>query len=167
VNERRQTRRRTIPFLRGGVLRVAGREHIVTIVDLSPEGAFLGTRVDIPPDQPLSLKTVLPRSGRQVVLPCELVWSNSRFDPTTGRPAGMAVRFTHDDPVIRGHLEIFSEEGPFPSPTTVATDRHEYRLIEVAEILADELNRLGRDGWMLAAALPQPQGWRLVLMRRL
>ena len=167
MSERRQSRRRTIPFLRGGVLRVAGREHIVTIVDLSPEGAYLATRVDVPAGQPLSLKAVLPRSGRQVSLPCALVWSNKRFEPGTGRPAGMAVRFLHDDPAVRGHLELFAEEGPFPSAVTAAMDRYEYRLLEVTEIDAEELNRLGRDGWVLSAALPRGKAWRLVLMRKL
>lgn len=167
MSERRQTRRRTIPFLRGGVLQVAEREHIVTIVDLGPDGAFLATRIDIPPGQPLSLKAVLPRTGRQVALPCEVVWSNANFDPATGRPAGMAVRFLLDDPDIRAQLDVFSEEGPFPVPTSVSMDRYEYRLIEVATIEADELNRLGRDGWALSAVLPQGQLWRLVLVRKL
>jgi hypothetical protein len=167
MNDRRQTRRRTIPFLRGGVLQVAEREHIVTIVDLGPEGAFLATRVDVPADQPLRLKTVLPRSGRQVALPCEVVWSNNSFDPATGRPAGMAVRFLLDDPAIRSQLEVFSEEGPFPSPATLSMDRYEYRLIEVTDIDADELNRLGRDGWLLSTALPQGASWRLILLRKL
>ena len=167
MNERRQTRRRTIPFLRGGVLQVAGREHIVTIVDLSPEGAYLATRVDVPAGQSLTLKTVLPRSGQQVSLPCELVWSNKRFEPGTGRPAGMAVRFRHDDPAVRSHLKLFAEEGPFPSAVTAAMDRYEYRLIDVAEIDALELNRLGRDGWVLSTALPQGTSWRLILVRKL
>jgi hypothetical protein len=167
MSERRQSRRRTVPFLRGGVLRVAGREHIVTIVDLSPEGAFLATRIDVPTGQPLSLKTILPGSGSQVTLPCELVWSNAQFEPRTGRPAGMAVRFLHDDPAVRGHLAVFSETGPFPSPSATALDRYEYRLIEVGDVDALELNRLGRDGWMLSEVLPQGTTSRLILMRRL
>lgn len=167
MTERRRVKRRTIPFLRGGVLRVGDESHIVTIVDLSPEGAFLASRLSIELEQPLSLQTILPRTGRQVSLPCELVWNNRRFDPATGRPAGVAVRFKHDDDEVREHLALLSEEGLFPSAVTGAVDRYEYRVIELPHLDSEELNRLGRDGWALAQALAEGQGFRLILLRRL
>ncbi len=167
MTERRQVRRRTIPFLRGGVLQVADRSHIVTIVDLSPEGAYLATRVPVAPGQNTRLKTVLPRSGRQVTLPCEVVWRNDRFDPATGRPAGMAVRFIKADEKVQQHLETLTVEGLLPVATGGTGERFEYRVIDVPALEVAELNRLGMDGWLLTSTLPLESGWRLVLGRRL
>jgi Tfp pilus assembly protein PilZ len=167
MNERRRARRRTIPFLRGGVLHVGQRDHIVAIVDLSPEGAFLATRVEIPQGQEVRLTAVLPRSGRQVTLPCEVVWRNDRFDADTGRPAGMAVRFSGKDEPVRQHLESISEEGLFPLPISATRDRFEYRMVEKADIDLNDLNDLGRDGWALTAAITDGAVCRLVFCRRL
>jgi hypothetical protein len=167
MNERRRVRRRTIPFLRGGVLHVGQTSHIVTIVDLSPEGAFLATRVDVPAREEVRLTTVLPRSGSQVTLPCEVVWRNDRFDAETGRPAGMAVRFVGDTSAGQQPLEAFSTEGLYPLPVTAVRDRLEYRILDKPDLDAEELNQLGRDGWALASVLPAAGRLRLILSRRL
>jgi hypothetical protein len=167
MKERRQVRRRTMPFLRGGVLQVGEREHIVTIVDLSPEGAFLATRVDVRAGKDVALRAVLPRGGRQVTLPCEVVWRNARFDPKTGRPAGMAVRFIGPDDQVRRHLDGLSLEGLYPAAITGTRHRYEYRIIETSDVDVSELNRLGHDGWALATTIPREHGTRLVLYRRL
>jgi hypothetical protein len=167
MTERRRVQRRTIPFLRGGVLNVDGQSHIVTIVDLSSDGAYLATRVDVPEGADLRLTTVLPRSGRQVTLPCEVVWRSERFEADTARPAGMAIRFLRKEPAVHDHLESISAEGLFPAPIGAVRDRLEYRVIEKAEIDVDELNHLGRDGWALATALPAAEVVRLVFYRRM
>ena len=167
MTERRQTRRRTIPFLRGGVLQVGDRSHIVTVVDLSPDGAYLATRVPVAPGQNPRLKTVLPRSGRQVTLPCEVVWRNDRFDPATGRPAGMAIRFIKTDEKVQQHLETLTVEGLLPVATGGNQERYEYRVVDRAAFEVEDLNRLGLDGWQLATAVPLAEGLRLVLARRL
>ncbi len=167
MKERRRVRRRTMPFLRGGVLRVGQRDHIVTIVDLSSEGAFLATRVEIPKGHDVSLTAVLPRTGRQVTLPCEIVWRNDRFDPDTGRPAGMAVRFSGDDDPARKHLETISSQGVFPLPVNSSRDRIEYRMVEKPDLDLNDLNELGRDGWALTAALRDGALCRLVFCRRM
>jgi Tfp pilus assembly protein PilZ len=167
MNERRGVRRRTLPFLRGGVLHVGQRSHIVTIADLSPGGAYLATRVDVPDGEDVRLSTVLPRTGSQVTLPCEVVWRNDRFDPDTGRPAGMAVRFVRNDDTTQQHLESISAEGLFPLPVALARDRIEYRVVEKPELDVEELNQLGRDGWTLASLSPSPERLRLIFYRRM
>jgi hypothetical protein len=169
MKERRQVRRRTMPFLRGGVLQVGDRAHIVTIVDLSPEGAFLATRADVPVVQDLALRTVLPGTGRQVRLPCELVWRSERADPRTGRPAGMAVRFVQPDEQARRRLGAISTEGLYPSAVSRTVDRFEYRILDKdqPELDTEELNSQGHDGWALASVLPREGGLRLVFCRRL
>jgi hypothetical protein len=167
MKERRRSRRRSIPFVRSAVLHVGERRHIVAVSDLGPEGAFLSTRIEIPPDAPLRLRIVLPRDGREVDIPCRVVWRSERFDATTGRPAGIAVRFVRVDPNVARRVEEFAMEGFRPSPEPVPADHFEYRILERAALDADELNRLGLDGWELAAALPAADGVRLVMLRRL
>jgi Tfp pilus assembly protein PilZ len=167
MSERRRSRRRTIPFLRGGVLQVGERSHIVTIVDLSPEGAYLASRVQVAPGRDVRLKTVLPRSGRQVTIPCEVVWRSTRFEPTTGRPAGVAVRFVAKDEKVQRHLETLSDEGLLPLAVSATQERFEYRFVDVPELDLDDLNRMGRDGWALVSTEPQPAGLRLLFRRRI
>ena len=72
--DRRNTRRRTIPNVRSGVLTVGSRKHIVAVVDLSSEGAFLATRAEVSPEEEMTLELMLPRRSRVVRLPCRLVW---------------------------------------------------------------------------------------------
>lgn len=167
MNERRRSRRRSIPFVRSAVLEVDGRSHIVALLDLSPEGAFLSTRTAIDPKQSLCLRIVLPRRGREVALPCELVWRSDRFDPASGRPAGVAVRFHGLDAAVIRRVEEFALEGFLPVPEPVPAAHYEYRVLERKDVDVEELNRLGRDGWKLASALPSASGLRLVLLRRL
>jgi hypothetical protein len=149
------------------VLAAGSREHIVSVTDLSPEGAFLASRVHVDTSQPLRLKMVLPRNGRAVTLPCTLVRQTDRFDPKTGSPAGIAVRFKGLDAAAIRMLEEFAMEGFLPVVEPRPPGHFEYRVLERAEIEESELSRLGIDGWELAAAYPAGKGVKLVLLRRL
>jgi len=165
--DRRSTRRRSLPFVRSAVLEVAGRNHVVVVTDLSADGAFLSTRIALDPSQALRLKVILPRDGREVVIPCRLVWRSERFDPDTGRAAGVAVRFEELEEPARQLLDTFSREGFVPQPDPAPADRFEYRILDRPQLDADELNRLGLDGWELAAVSPEKGAVRLVLLRRM
>ena len=167
MSERRKGRRRSIPFVRSAVLEVDGRNHIVALLDLGPEGAFLSTRLAVDPTQQLRLRIILPRDGREVSLPCQLVRRTDRFDGSTGQPAGLAVRFQGLDAASIRRVEEFAMEGFLPSPEPTPGEHYEYRILDRPELDGEELNRLGRDGWCLATALPTANGVRLVLTRRL
>jgi hypothetical protein len=165
--ERRRSRRRQLPFMRSAVLEVAGRSHIVAVTDLGPDGAFLSTKVAVKPDVEAQLRVVIPRDGREAVLPCRVVWRSDRFDAKSGRPAGVAVRFEElSDPVVR-RIEEFATEGFLPDGEPSPPDHFEYRLIERTAVDVDELNRLGRDGWALTTTLPAQSGFLMVFLRRL
>lgn len=167
MNERRTARRRSLPFVRSAVLEVDRRNHVVAVTDLSADGAFLSTRIALDPAQGLRLKVILPRDGREVVIPCRLVWRSDRFDPDTGRPAGVAVRFEELEGPARRLLDAFSREGLVPQPEPAPADRFEYRVLERPAVEVEELNRLGLDGWAVAAAWPDGEGVRLILLRRI
>jgi hypothetical protein len=172
VNERRRTRRRSLPFLRSAVLECDGRPHIVLLSDLSAEGAFLTTRapIDIPlPTAPrqLFLKMVIPRDSREVRVPCELVWRSDRFDAATGRPSGLAVRFLEVAPEAQRAVEEFALEGFRPSAAPTPAEYYEHRVLERPSVDMIELNRFGRDGWQLVSVLQVTEGYKLVLVRRL
>jgi hypothetical protein len=167
VSDRRRARRRRIPFVRSAVLEVDGQGHIVALTDLSPEGAFLSARLLVRPEQKLRLRLVLPRDSREVALACRLVWRSERFEPATGRPAGLAVLFEGlTAPVIR-RVEEFALEGFLPSPEPPPAAHYEYRTLDRPELSVEELNQLGLDGWLLASALRSPAGVRLILVREL
>ena len=167
MNDRRSTRRRILPFVRSAVLEAAGRNHVVVVTDLSADGAFLSTRIALDPSQSLRLKVILPRDGREVVIPCRLVWRSERFDPDTGRAAGIAVRFEELEEPARKLLDSFSREGFVPQSDPAPADRFEYRLLERPKIDAEELSRLGLDGWELTAVTADGGQVQLVLMRRI
>ncbi len=167
VSDRRRARRRRIPFVRSAFLEVDGQGHIVALTDLSPEGAFLSARLLVRPEQKLRLRLVLPRDSREVALACRLVWRSERFEPATGRPAGLAVLFEGlTAPVIR-RVEEFALEGFLPSPEPPPAAHYEYRTLDRPELSVEELNQLGLDGWLLASALRSPAGVRLILVREL
>jgi hypothetical protein len=167
MNDRRSARRRSLPFIRSAVLQAGARNHVVALTDLSADGAFLSTRIDLDPSQPLHLRVILPRDGREVVIPCRLIWRSERFDPETGRAAGLAVRFGDLEGPARKQLDEFSREGLVPQAYPAPADRFEYRTLERPRVEVEELNRLGMDGWELAAAWPEGERVRLVLMRRI
>jgi hypothetical protein len=155
-----------MPNVRSGVLTVGSRKHIVAIVDLSLEGAFLATRAEVAAEEDMVLELMLPRRSRVVRLPCRLVWRSERFDATTGHPAGIAVRFEKLDAVTSRHVEDFARTG-FRLSAQPATARYEYIIIERRDVDVDELNQLGREGWALTATPLSRRGMRLVLMRPL
>ena len=167
MSERRKGRRRSIPFVRSAVLEVDGRSHIVALIDLGPDGAFLSTRIAVDPAKELRLRIILPRDGREVSLPCQLVRRTERFDASTGQPAGVAVRFQGLDAAAIRRVEEFAMEGFLPSLEPTPEEHYEYRVLDRPQLDAEELNRLGRDGWSLASTLPTADGVRLVLSRRL
>ena len=167
MKDRRRSRRRMLPFVRSAVLEIDGRNHIVAVMDLGPEGAFLSTRTDVPEDRPLRLKIVIPRDGREVLIPCRLVWKSDPLDVAAGRPPGVAVRFQGLSAAAVRRIEEFASEGFLPSTDTVPTDHYEYRVLDRAELDLTELNKLGIDGWRLASALPIAAGLRLIFSRRL
>jgi hypothetical protein len=167
TSERRRSRRRGIPFTRSGVLSVGERSHIVAVTDIGVDGAFLSGRVESQPGDPLTLRVVLPRDGREVSIACEVVWRNESYDETTGRPVGVAVRFREVDAEIARRIEEFTGAGFLPTTEPVPVDHFEYRVVERPEIDVDELNRMGLDGWEVTSVLPGATGLRIVLLRRL
>jgi hypothetical protein len=160
--ERRRVRRRSLPFVRSGVLEVNGRAHIVAVLDLSADSAFVKTRVTVKPQDRIVLRMVLPRDGREVVLPCQNVRRPEGARPQTG----LALRFRGLDASAIRRIEVFAQEGLVPQPRPAAQEHFEYKVAD-HEVDQDELNRLGLDGWRLAAVCPGDSGSRLVLMRRL
>jgi len=167
VSDRRKGRRRSLPFVRSAVLEMRGRSHIVAVQDLSVDGAFLSTRLAVEPGERVRLRAVLPRDGREVTIPCQVVWTSDKLDAPTGRPAGMAVRFVGLDPVVLRRLAEFAEEGLVPGSDSAAGSHYEYRILEWPDINVDELNQLGLDGWQLVSTLPGPSSLRLILLRKL
>jgi Tfp pilus assembly protein PilZ len=165
--DRRQVRRRRIPFVRSAVLEWAGRAHIVALADLGPEGAFLSTRSPFPVGESALLKLVLPRQGQEVTIACEIVRSSDRFDPASGQPAGVAVRFRSLKGEVLRKIEGFAREGFVPDPDPPPAERYEYRLLDRPAVDPVELNRLGLDGWALASVAPRPAGVQLILFRLL
>ncbi|HLA77521.1 MAG TPA: PilZ domain-containing protein [Vicinamibacteria bacterium] len=162
MKERRASPRRTLPYVRSGVLRVAERNHIVAITDLSVEGAFLSARPQLPAGAPLRLALILPNVMREVSVDCELVWQSERFDPDSGRPAGLAVKFCGVEPEVQAALSAYTSRVFRPDPP----ERVEYRLLERPALDPEELTLLGQEGWELATTLPWPPGLKLVFLRR-
>jgi Tfp pilus assembly protein PilZ len=166
VTERRNARRRRLPFVRGGVLESGGRNHIVSVTDLGPNGAFLATRVPLPVGGRAVLRMVLPSGGREVALPCQVVWrAESSAAPAT--ITGLAVRFTDLDGETARNVATSAEEGLRTTGATGLSQRFQYRVVEAPDLEEGELNRLGLDGWRLTTAVPSGRGVRLVLLRRL
>jgi Tfp pilus assembly protein PilZ len=167
VNDRRLSRRRRLPFVRSGVLELGGRNHIVQVADLGPEGAFLATRLNVKVGEKAVLRMVLPRDGRELPLPCQIVWRSETPGARGQTSAGLAVRFQGLDAAVARRVEDSASEGIRLDPDAAPFERFEYRVIEVAELDEADLARLGLDGWRLASALPTSKGLRLILLRRL
>jgi Tfp pilus assembly protein PilZ len=169
MNERRQSKRRSLPFVRRAILEVGPDSHIVLLSDLSTEGAFLTTHRPFPikKGQALRLRMVIPRASRKVAIPCELVWINEKFDAATGRPSGMAVRFLELDADMHRRVEEFAVEGFRPSAAPTPIDHYEHRIIERSTVDVTDLNRFGKDGWSLVTIVPSERGFKLILVRRL
>ena len=160
--ERRGSPRRTLPYVRSGVLEVDGRSHIVAITDLSAEGAFLSARLEIASGAVLRLRLIMPNDSRQIAADCELVWRNERFDPESGRPAGLAVRFRGVEEQAREALDACANHLFRPD----VPGRLDYRILERQAIDPAELTLLGQGGWELRAAVPWAGGVQLILLRR-
>jgi hypothetical protein len=118
--ERRRDTRRLLPFGRSAVLEMGSRNHIVSLIDLSRSGAYLGTRIRADGETSLVLKLLLPQVGMEMRLPCLLV-RRIESDPAGGeRLPGLAVEF-HDLPEgDRQRLEAFVVAGGFRSAEELA-----------------------------------------------
>ncbi len=141
MKERRQHHRRVLPFVRSAVLELEGNNHIVAVADLSAEGAFLSTQLEVNTNRRLRLKVVLPGETRDVQIDCRVVRRSATSDVKSGRPAGIAVRFEGLEPAIRRRLEAFAAENPAerrPAPK----ERFEYKLLDCDEVEVGELSFL-------------------------
>jgi Tfp pilus assembly protein PilZ len=153
--------------VRSGVFESGGRNHIVQVTDLGPEGAFLSTRLAVEIGQKAVLRMVLPRGGQEMPLPCQVVWRTEASSARGSTPAGIAVRFQGLEAAVARRVEDFATEGLRPDPAPAPSERFEYRVLDVAELDEAELGRLGLDGWQLSSALAVENGVRLILLRRL
>jgi len=169
MTERRRVRRRRIPFVRSAVLGVGERTHVVSLLDLGPEGAFLATRLEIPDEEAdrLVLRLVIPRQGTEETVPCSLVWRNDSFDASSGRPAGIAVRFGRLEPDVLRRIEEFAADGFLPGADPSPWEHLEYRVLERFRVDERELNTMGLDGWELCSTRNIPAGVQMVFLRRL
>jgi len=169
VNERRRSKRRSLPFIRSAVLEVGTEAHIVILTDISTEGAFLTTHApfEVPKGASLRLRLVIPRDSRRALVPCELVWQSERFDAATGRPSGMAVRFLELGADLYRRVEEFAREGFRPSAAPTPVEHYEHRILERPTVDVVDLNRFGKDGWQLVTIVPAERGFKLILVRRL
>ena len=165
--ERRVTRRRSLPYVRSAVLELGDRNHIVAVSDLSPEGAFLSTRLVAAPGTPARLRIVLPRHGRELRLECEIVRRNERQEPGGARAIGLAVRFRALEGAVMRRIEEFARDGFMPAARETPLEHFEYRVVDRSEVDPAEMNRLGLDGWRLAAAVSRQSGVRLIFLRSL
>jgi hypothetical protein len=169
MTERRRVRRRRIPFVRSAVLGVGERTHVVSLLDLGPEGAFLATRLEVPDEEAdrLVLRLVIPRQGTEETVPCSLVWRNESFDASSGRPAGIAVRFGPLEPDVLRRIEEFAADGFLPGTDPSPWEHLEYRVLERFRVDERELNTMGLDGWELCSTRNIPAGVQMVFLRRL
>jgi len=100
-----------LPFGRGGILHVDGRNHIVGVVDVSVGGAYLATRIAVGPSRSLCLKLRLP-SGVELSLACTVLRVSQQADESQAHPRGIAVKFEELDPKTKAHLEEFISIDP-------------------------------------------------------
>lgn len=118
--ERRRHTRRMLPFGRSAVLEIEGKNHIVSLIDISRSGAYLGTRIQANKTTPILLKLLLPQSGAEMRLRCQLV-RRIEPDPAGGdQLAGLAVQFDGVPDSDRQQLENFVVAGGFRSVEEVA-----------------------------------------------
>lgn len=104
-----------MPFVRSAVLEVAGRSHVVALVDLGRDGAYLSTKTSFPAAAPAVLKLVPPRQGQEVTIACQIVRGTERSDAASGRPGGVAVRFLELEVSVLRKIEEFAHQGFFPA----------------------------------------------------
>jgi hypothetical protein len=154
-----------MPFVRSAVLEVAGRSHVVALVDLGRQGAYLATKAAFRAGSSATLKLVPPRQGQEVTITCEIVRGTERTDVASGRPGGVAVRFKELEVGILRMIEEFANQGFLPGLDRPPLERYEYRILERRELDAAELNLLGLDGWALAAVVPRGNVAVVILSR--
>ena len=103
---RRRAFRRRLPFGRGAVLRVGGRDHIVGVADLSVTGAYLVTRVPLGAGETHTLALLLLPMV-QLRLRVEVVRVSLGTPESDSHPRGAAVRFVEMDEATHALLEEF------------------------------------------------------------
>lgn len=88
----------------------ASSSHIVGLVDLSEDGAYVASRAPVEPGQRITLKLLLTL-GVAVALPAEVVRVATRREGMDAYPPGIAIRFLEMEAGLRARLARFVEEG--------------------------------------------------------
>ncbi len=170
MTERRHVRRRRIPFVRSAVLQVGAK---------NPRGQPARPRAPREPSSPHASKFRRPSATasscvssspvreRRRRCPCSLVWRNDSFDASSGRPAGIAVRFGKLDPDVLRRIQEFAADGFLPGIDPSPWEHLEYRVLERFRVDERELNTMGLDGWELCSTRNIPAGVQMVFLRRL
>jgi hypothetical protein len=112
--ERRRAFRRKLPFGRGAVLSVGGRDHIVGLADVSVTGAYLTARVPVAAGETHLLKLLLLPMRRELALQVEVVRVRMGDPESRDHPRGVAVRFLDVDERSRDLLQSFVAHEPRP-----------------------------------------------------
>ncbi|HSD28009.1 MAG TPA: PilZ domain-containing protein [Vicinamibacteria bacterium] len=110
--ERRRAFRRKLPFGRGAVLSVGGRDHIVGLADVSVTGAYLTARVAVAAGETHLLKLLLLPARMEVALKIEVVRVSLVDSESPDHPRGVAVRFLDVDERSRDLLQAFVAHEP-------------------------------------------------------
>jgi len=112
VDERRRDQRLTLRLGRIAILEVDGKSHVVSLVDISRGGAYLGTRLVVEHSQQMSLALTLPGALRELRLTCRLVRRiTAEAAEKEQRPQGLAVQFCDVDAEVGQRIDDFVAKG--------------------------------------------------------
>ena len=103
--EKRQWRRRALPFGWGAVLEIGGRAHIVGLRDLSEGGALVLTRAAASVGETALLRLLVVSRRAEAALPCTVV--RIIESPPGGSQRGLGVRFDDPDGEVRASIAAF------------------------------------------------------------
>lgn len=112
VDERRRDQRRTLHLGRIAILEVDGKSHVVSLIDISRGGAYLGTRLVVEHSQQMSLALTLPGALQQLRLACRLVRRiTAEAAEKEQRLQGLAVQFQDVNAEVAGRIDEFVVKG--------------------------------------------------------